>query len=274
MKSAPRFAPPLFVPERVDRTQKADRRRLRRTKDRSRKASERPPIAKIIILEAGGYWRPVITRGSLHRRFRMPSRKNGLTQVGEGWGELRLALLNEIDGWVWDYQNHPWQIIGQVNGRRFKYRPDAIRVLIDGTIEVIEVKRTFEDLSDLGYREILGQVREICRQCGCRFRVMYLDDIIPNEDHKDNVDILSGRRHMTLTKKQERDCCSMRLAGNTLVWSEARDRLATKNVLEGNAILECAAAQGMFVFDLAEPRTDRTVLMPVKTMTGPSPIRP
>ena len=270
---APQIVPPLFVPERVDHRQKPDRKRMRRGLETLDQKVSGPPIAKILILEAGGYWRPVITRGGNHLRFRLPSRKTGLTQVGEGKGEERFAFLNEIDALVWDYQCHPWQIISQVNGRRFKYSPDAVRVLIDGTVEVIEVKRTFEDLRDADYRDMLAQVKEIFRQCGYRFRVLYLKDITPNEDHKDNVDILFGRRYMELTTKQERDCRSMRLAGHALTWADARGRLSGSDILEGDAIIECVAARGMFAFDLASPRTSDTVLTPVQPQTGRSPIR-
>ncbi len=272
MKIAARPAPPIFIPEVMDRRHAPSRVRLRRMRA-DLQPPERPPIAKILLLEGGGYWRPVITRGGTHLRFRMPSRKTGLTQVGEGKGEERLAFLNEIDAWVWDYQCHPWQIISEVNGQRFKYRPDAIRVLIDGTVEVIEVKRTFKDLRDADYREMLAKVQEICRQCVYRFRVMYLEDITPNADHKDNVDVLLGRRYMILTKKQERQCRAIKLTGDHIAWSEAREKLAVFDLVEGDAVLEAAAAQGMFAFNLAEPRTDRTILTPVSTRTGKSPIR-
>lgn len=268
----PRPAPPIFIPESIDRRHDADRSRFRRI-DCNMRNGERPPLAKILLLEGGGRWRPVITRGGMHLRFRMPSRKTGLTQVGEGEGEKRLAFLNEVDARVPDYQCHPWQIISQVNGRRFKYRPDAIRVMHDGTVEVIEVKRTFRDLSDPEYRQMLAKVKEICRQCGFRFRVLYLHDIVPNEHHRDNVDILFGRRYMTFTEQQERRLRALRLAGDPISWSDARKEVGITDVLEGDSVLEGAAAIGMFGFELAEPRTDRTILFPYPAAIGPSPIR-
>lgn len=279
-----RPAPPLIVPERVDALQQPDRKRLRGQGTRSI-PTDSPPIAKILILEGGGHWRPVITRGANHMRFRMQSWKTGLTQVGEGKGEQRLAFLNEVDAKVWDYQCHPWQIVSQVGGRRFKYRPDAIRALSDGTIELIEVKRTFEDLRDADYREMLGKVREVCRQCGIRFRVMYLKDprdtpahrehdhIIVTPAHRDNVDVLFGRRYMQLSTKQERACREMQLAGASVSWQTARAGLEVASDLEGDAVLECAAARGYFAFDMTEPRTDATLLIPVSAMRGQSPIR-
>lgn len=267
-----RPAPPIFIPESIDRRHAADRGRFRRI-DPDTRNDNRPPLAKILLLEGGGRWRPVITRGGKHLRFRMPSRKTGLTQVGEGEGEKRLAFLNEVDAAVSDYQCHPWQIISQVGGRRFKYRPDAIRVMHDGTVEVIEVKRTFRDLSDADYRRMLAKVKEICRQCGYHFRVMYLDEIVPNNDHRDNVDILFGRRYMPFTEQQARRLRALRLSGETISWNDARKAIGITDVLEGDSILEAAAAIGMFRFELAEPRTDRTILFPYAAASGPSPIR-
>lgn len=267
-----RPAPPIFIPESIDRRHAADRGRFRRI-DPDTRDDNRPPLAKILLLEGGGRWRPVITRGGMHLRFRMPSLKTGLTQVGEGKGEERLAYLNEVDAAVTDFQCHPWQIISQVGGRRFKYRPDAVRVMHDGTVEVIEVKRTFRDLSEPEYRQMLAKVMEICRQCGFRFRVLYLDDIIPNRHHVHNVDVLFGRRYMTLTERQERRLRALRLEGVPISWEAARAAVGISDILEGDAVLEAAAARGMFGFDLAEPRTDRTVLIPYQTVTAASPIR-
>lgn len=272
MNSLVQRAPPVFIPELADHRHRPDRKRMRRRKPSDR-FSGTAPIAKILVLEGGGHWRPVITRGGCHLRFRIPSLKTGLTQVGEGKGEQRFAFLNEVDANTWDYQCHPWQIISQVASRRFKYRPDAIRYLANGIVEVIEIKRTFRDLADEEYCEMLGKVKEICRQIGFRFRVLYLADIVQSDAHRENVDILFGRRYMTLSRQQERELRTLRLAKNPIPWGSARELITAENMLEGDAVLECAAARGMFAFDLTAARTDDTLFTPVAAMTGASPIR-
>lgn len=56
------------------------------------------PLGCILVFRHGGAERPVITRGGLHLRFRLPSVKTGMTEPGEGRGEELLAMQCEVDG--------------------------------------------------------------------------------------------------------------------------------------------------------------------------------
>lgn len=261
-----------FIPERVDQSQIPSRARLRVRGTRDA-PNDNPPIAHIEVLQQGGYNRPVITRGGLHARGRFRSQKTGLTQVFEGNVEPILAMRNEVDALVIDYQCHPFRIHLTVNGKRHTYSPDAIRVMADGRIELIEAKRTAPDLRDPEYREILATVKEICRQCGWHFRVLYLSDVAPTNESKHNIETLFGRLFGALTSKEERTCEMVRKAGKPISWGDLRAKLSDADPRHGDAVIEAAAAKGFFSFDLDRQRTCATILHPVLPFKGKSAIR-
>lgn len=238
-------------------------------------------IAKITVFQHGGHERPVITRGGKHLRFRFTSTKTQTTQLGEGKGERHLARYNEVATWVWDYEMHPFEFTLSRNGRVQKYRPDAIRLLADGTIELIEVKRTPDDLSNADYRELLAAVAEVVRLCGWKFRVLHLADIMgpPAENPRDvpprvrNVDALFGRRTMSLSRHEERVANRVIACGEALAWGDLRDRLAPRDPLQGDAVIERLLARGVLSANLDVPFRPGTILVPAKPFTGRSGIR-
>jgi hypothetical protein len=166
------------LPIRTDPDYTASRQRLRRSANEWLPLGHSSVLARLMVLRHGGHERPVIHRGSKHLRFRFVSVKTGTTQLGEGRGEEFLAMTNEVWGEVHDYECHPFRIEFMRDGKLTSYRPDAVRMFVDGTIEVIECKRTPDDLNDEEYRETLALVAEICRRLGMVFRVLYLHDIM------------------------------------------------------------------------------------------------
>lgn len=234
------------------------------------------------MLRHGGHERPVIHRGSKHLRFRYLSTKTNSTQLGEGKGEAFLASLNEVWTEVVDYECHPFEIQIMRNGRVERYRPDAVRQLADGTIELIEVKRTPEDMSEEEYREKLAVVAEICRLCGWTFRDMYLEDIMGPRPHGNpralpervrNVEALFGRRSMELNRHESRVAGRTIACGEALAWGDLRDRLAPTDKLQGDAVIERLLAGGMLATDLDLRFGPSTVLTPRRPFKGISGIR-
>lgn len=127
---------------RSDQAQRPSPRRPRRVVHQRREVAQSSMIAKIAMLQQGGDQRPVITRGGKHLRFRFTSIKTQTTQLGEGNGDRALERYNEVAADVLDYEGHPFEIAHSHIGRVQKYRPDNVRLLSDGTIELVEVKRT------------------------------------------------------------------------------------------------------------------------------------
>lgn len=270
-----------LIPVRSDPTQRPTPRRLRRVADRWLPVGTSSMMARITVFRHGGHERPVITRGPKHLRFRFPSVKTRTLQLGEGKGEGYLARFNEVATCVLDYECHPCKIELIRDGRIETYRPDSIRLLIGGTIELIEAKRTPDDLGDPEYRERLATVAEVARLCGWVFRVLTLKQIMgPSADNPRqlpqrvrNVDALYGRRTMCLSRQEERVAGRVVGRGEPLDWAELRERLAPTNPLQGDAVIEALLARGLLSTDLDRPFGRCTPLMPAKPFTGPSGIR-
>lgn len=232
-------------------------------------------LARFVVFEHGGHQRPVITRGSKHLRFRFTSRKTGLTQLGEGEGEEFLAYVNEIDGNIFDYQCHPGEFEISRPGGSFRYRPDALRQFVDGTVELIEVKRTPTDLSDPEFREKLAIVREIAQKVGWRFRVLYNNDIFgPCPSIREtNAEGIFSRRSLALDRRQENIGKKLSYSGHALSWRELGEQLAPGDRLSGDAAIECLLARGIIVTDIDRPFTQSTTLHPIRPYRGRSLIR-
>lgn len=269
------------IPFRSDQTQRPTPRRLRRVVDQWLPVGNASMIAKVTVLQHGGHQRPVITRGGKHLRFRFTSIKTATTQLGEGKGERALARFNEVATVVPDYECHPFEMTLMRNGRVEKYRPDAVRQLADGTIELIEVKRTPFDLTDEEYRELLAAVAEVARLCGWVFRILHLADILgpPASNPHDvpprvrNVDALFGRRTIALTEHEQRVASRIARNDKPICWGDLRDRLAPSDMLQGDAVIERLLARGMLSTDLDVVFCPDTVLVPAKPFSGHSGFR-
>jgi hypothetical protein len=242
----------------LDNTVPADRQRMRRKGETDH---DQPPLGRIIGFSHGGATRPVITRGGLHLRFLIPSTKTGRSQIGEGRAEELLAMTCEVDGRVLSYRTHPCEIAIAISRKHFSYRPDMLVVWRDGTIEVIEVKRTAADLTD-DLREKLPLVKEFLRRCDIEFSVRYLDEIRGSKFRPRNVANLFSRRAMRLTPEQEALAQFVRTRGELVAWHALANLMDPTNALIGNAIVERLLASGFFITDLDARFGDNTLLTP------------
>lgn len=163
-----------------------------------------------------------------------------------------------------------------------RYRPDAVRQFVDGTIELIEVKRTADDLRDPDYRELLAVVREVARLCGWTFNVLDLEDIKGPQpfgnpralpERVRNVEALFSRRTMELERHENRIAGRVVARGTPVTWRELRDQLAPADPLQGDAVIECLLARGLLSTDLDTRLSPGTVLMPRRPCADRSGIR-
>lgn len=237
--------------------------RLRRTKSWQDR-EDLSPLAQITVLEHGGHARPIITRGGKHLRSRMGSRKTGLQQIGEGRAHRDLIMLNEVHPEVIDYQAHPFKIEFQLSGIRQVYYPDHVRLLRDGTIELIEVKRTPADLSDADYRAKLGGVAEIARRVGWNFRILYQCDIDGPPARKDNVEAIYMHRFMRLTRAEQLEISRFTASGRDVAWAELRTLVCPDDCRRGEAVLRSCIALGQIAVDLDAPITNTSIITACK----------
>jgi hypothetical protein len=270
------------LPIRTEAAQRPSPRRLRRIVDQWLTVGHSSLLARIVVLRHGGHQRPVIARGSKHLRFRYLSTKTGTIQLGEGKGEAFLAEYNEVSAEVFDYECHPYEVHVVRGGSTQRYRPDAVRQLIDGTIELIEVKRSPDDLHDPEYRELLAVVKEVVRLCGWTFRILDLEDVFGPRPHGNpralpervrNVCALLGRRTMELSPLEDRTAGRIVSRGLPLAWHELRQRLAPADPLRGDAVIERLLAGGLLMADLDLRFTSRTILTPRRPVVATSGIR-
>lgn len=267
-----------LIPNRADPAYRPNPRALRRILLGETPIRYGDRIARITVLEHGGHRRPVIHRGSKHSRFRFTSRKTGLTQLGEGRIEEFFAYRCETDGNVVDYQCHPYEIEAIGPAGPFRYRADVVVLYRDGTVELIELKRTPHDIADPDYREKLGVIREIARRVGWRFRVLYGEDVYGATDdirreRVRNVEGIFGRRSLSLSERELRTAQRVIGRGSAATWRDLRDAVAPGDPLAGNDVIECLLARGVMVTDVDLPFHDRTMLEPVRPFRGASSIR-
>lgn len=261
------------VPNYRHPTEPASRSRVRRNVERWPGAVEVSHLAQIVVLNHGGHKRPIITRGGQHLRSRMGSRKTGLQQIVEGRGHRDFTMWNEINPQVLDYQAHPFHIRFQAYGEWFDYYPDHIRLMRDGTIELIEVKRSVADLADAKYRTKLGIVTEIARRAGWNFRVLYHADIAGPRWRMMNIEAVYSRRFMKVSRQEQAAISAFVAAGSTQPWAKLRDQISPGDRRRANAVIENAIALGRIDIDFDQRITDATVVLPLEPVSHNRQIR-
>lgn len=230
-------------------------------------------LAVITVLAHGGHERPIITRGGKHLRSRMGSRKTGLQQVAEGRAHRDLVMLNEIDPNVIDFQAHPFKVEFQLLGKPQVYFPDHIRSLRDGTIELIEVKRSEEDLADPEYRAKLAGVAEISRRIGWTFRILYQDDISGSEHRIDNVHAIYTQRFMRLSRSEQLAITEFVVSDQPHTWEDLRELVCPGDKRRGEAALRSNIALGRISVNLDQPIVASTQVIPCRPMRRVRSIR-
>lgn len=230
-------------------------------------------LAVITVLVHGGHERPIITRGGKHLRSRMGSRKTGLQQLAEGRAHRDLIMLNEVDPNVLDYQAHPFKVEFQLLGKPQVYYPDHIRSLRDGTIELIEVKRSEEDLADAHYCAKLAGVAEIARRVGWVFRILYNNDISGCEDRLDNIQAIYTHRFMRLSRSEQLAISEFVARDEPRSWEELRELVCPDDQRRGEAALRCNIALGRISVNLDEQITATTKVLPCRPVNRVRSIR-
>lgn len=150
--------------------------------------------ASITVPETGGAMRTVLGGGRAHAVGVYGSVKTGWLQPYDGRIERALIHLCEADGRIVDYQSQPLVMRFRTTSGTGAWIPDLWRQLVDGPIEVIEVKRSPRDLRRPGYAGKLACAAAVTASLGHRFRLMYLEDVMGNAHRRRNLARVQGRR--------------------------------------------------------------------------------
>lgn len=262
------FHPDRRVPNFLNESEPATPTRLRRIDPNGPLFAEGSRLAEVTVLEYGGRDRPIITRGGKHLRSRLGSRKTGLQQVTEGRAHRDLAMYDEVNPRVVDYQAHPFKIQFVSKGTRQVYYPDHVRLMDDGLIELIEVKRTPADLHDADYCAKLGEVAEIARRIGWRFAVLYHEDIKGTSWRMRNVEAIYMHRFARLERNEQFAISQFVMDDRPRTWAELRQQVTPTCQRRGDAVLQCCIALRRIAVDLDDEITDETIVTPS------NPVRP
>lgn len=152
------------------------------------------PWAVLVMTPDGSPIRSVLTGRRVMVTGFYTSRKAGLALPYEGMNELALLKHCEVDTVVVDYRSQPFRFEFVLNGAKRIYIADCVRLLDDGTVEVVEAKGDLKQLQAPHYAEKLDAVRAACEHLGWRFRVLSRRQLFEPHVVYANVDLIQSRR--------------------------------------------------------------------------------
>lgn len=215
--------------------------------------------ARLIVPYEGGAIRTIITGGKKHATGVYPSRKTGSRQYWEGFPERWMILESEVAAWVIDYQTQPFRFEFVYDGTPYTYIADHCRQLEDGTVEVIEVKRTERDLSDPDYRLKLACVHELCRQVTWSFKVAFLHRSQTTRNRQRNLELIQSRRFVTIRSSHLQALADFRRKnGPESTYEALTIALSEGHAFLGRAVVQALIARGLLTIDLDRPLVSNT----------------
>lgn len=128
--------------------------------------------ATLVLPSNGCSIRSIITGRRVITTGVYASRKSGRAHPYESMNERAFFMHCEVNTNVVDYRVQPFRFEFVIDGTKRTYIPDAVVLLADGTVEVIEIKNDRRFLKDVDYQTKLSAVEEICRQVDWRFRIV------------------------------------------------------------------------------------------------------
>lgn len=152
------------------------------------------PLATVVMTPDGSPIRSVLTGRRVMVTGFYISRKAGRALPYEGMNELALLKRSEVDTNVIDYRSQPFRFEFVINGAKRIYIADCVRLLDDGTVEVVEVKGRLRQLASPEYAEKLAAVRDVCEGLGWRFRVLSRQQLFEPHIVYANIDLIQSRR--------------------------------------------------------------------------------
>ncbi|MFN6980318.1 MAG: TnsA endonuclease N-terminal domain-containing protein [Brevundimonas sp.] len=191
------------------------------------------------------------------------SRKAGRGLPYESMPERALFMQSEVDTDVVDYRAQPFRFESVVDGKKRIYIADCVRLLSDGSIEVVEVKHDIGGLRDPDYAGKLQAVRLICERVGWRFRVMLQKPLRTSRGFEDIVDIQSWR--FTDVSQSDIFCVASALDRNPMALGDLVDVLSQILPLGEGAARAVAMAKLKAMVVLRTVRFDLSKLLSLQT---------
>lgn len=156
------------------------------------------PVARIDTDPRGGPVRTIINGRHIKPTGRFASSKNGRSFPWEAEAERDLCVRCEADPDVATFLTQPHRLtMPIVGGRPLVYFPDMRVDYVDGTVEIIEVKRR-ADRPDPAYAQKIKLASRVYAGVGYEYRVV-LDVDIEREPHFGNARAICADRFVAVS---------------------------------------------------------------------------
>ncbi|MGX9389581.1 Tn7 transposase TnsA N-terminal domain-containing protein [Nitrobacteraceae bacterium UC4446_H13] len=200
-------------------------------KEKEVHAEARRYVNAVAEITRGPEGRPVRTihcRGKRKPIGRYPSYKNARAHTWESVHERQLMWLCEADPDVVSYLEQPHRVTmplldRSTTARDLEYFPDLLCERADGSQEIIEVKKDWDEIrNDPAYEAKLEFVREIYDAKGYKFRILTASDDIEIEPFLSNARTIQSYRFTQVDTLDElRFHEALDAAGGSLTLGEA-----------------------------------------------------
>jgi hypothetical protein len=198
---------------------------------------------------------------------RYNSRKAGRALAHESRGSSngkvggeKLALMHcEIDPMTANMRTQHIKFELHIGGSFVSYTPDIIRLMIDGSIGIVEAKADDRWKLDTKYRRKIELVEELCEEMGLGFAVWTNRMMAPTELVRDNVVQIQMERYADVESAHEllvRRALSKQ--GGTASFGDLRQVLGRDP--SAGAFIRAMMCRGMLRLPLHERIVDETVV--------------
>jgi hypothetical protein len=240
-----------------------------------KKLPRKTVVTKIRFVRAkhGGPIRTIVERRDSKPTGKFASAKRGLSLPWESLHERHLMWISEADARVRRFLAQPFRLEFTLRGvkRKMIYFPDLERVLDDGTIEVIEVKKSMDEVvKDRDYAFKIALAKKACRARGYRFRIVTAQDYIDSGPRLKNAIAIKCDRFAKLrTIDIARFLEAIEQAGGKLSYAQAIAAVSEKGDPEDGFArrkLHAMIVRRLGSIDIDKPITPGSPVTQVKTV--------
>jgi hypothetical protein len=190
------------------------------------------------------------------------SRKARRALPHESMNELAFFHFSEVDTAVVDYRAQPFRFEFMLDGALRTYIADCVRLLADGSVEVVEMKSDDRALRDPDYAGKLRAVSQICKSLGWRFRIVLGAELALPVVRRRNVRLVQSQRH---TRYDDGHCHValdlLERAGGEIALAELTRALCERRL--GEAIAMAMMVGRVVDIDLCRPISGASIVRAV-----------
>jgi hypothetical protein len=190
------------------------------------------------------------------------SRKAGRAFPFECMNEQAFFMHSEVDTDVVDYRAQPFRFELVIDGKKRVYIADCVRLLSNGSVEVIEVKSDRRALRDPDYALKLERVGQICDALDWSFRIVLAEELFsPKVRHENVVEVQSQRTVSYGASDVYTALDALRRAGGMMALGKLAEALGGRQ--RGTAVAHAMMVGRLVATDLMAPLSPDSIVVPV-----------